>query len=100
MECQEMVSKLKEVAEGTATTVLEERAQVNKEQKGRNTNTAEGMTKTYVDRVKRGIPSIHNTAIARVETQCRKIRLIKAMGMVGEGMDELSEKHLVENVRG
>ena len=35
-------------------------------------------------------------AVLKAEMQQRKIRLIKAMGMVGEGLSDLSEKQLVE----
>ena len=38
----------------------------------------------------------HATVVARAESQKRKIWLVKATGLVGEGMSELSEKQLVE----
>ena len=38
----------------------------------------------------------HVLAIAKAATQQRKIRLIKATGMVGEGLSNLSKKQLVE----
>ena len=50
----------------------------------------------YTSRVKKGIPLTHSLAVARAETQKKKIRLIKAPGMVGEGLSELTEKQLVE----
>ena len=56
----------------------------------------EAIGQSYADRVRKGIPAAHATAVARAETQKRKIRLIKATGMVGEGMSELMEKQLVE----
>ena len=55
----------------------------------------EGMT-TYADRVKKGIPVAHALVVAKAVTQQRKIRLIKAMGTVGEGLSNLSKKKLVE----
>ena len=41
---------------------------------------------------------MHASAVARAELQKRKVRLIKAMGMMGVDIDELSEKQLVEKV--
>lgn len=48
------------------------------------------------DRVKSGIPVIHAAAVAKAELQKRKIRLVKATGMEGVGLSELTEKELVE----
>ena len=51
---------------------------------------------TYTDSVRRRVPTAHAAAVARAELQKRKFRLIKASGMVGAGMDALTEKQLVE----
>lgn len=42
------------------------------------------------------VPSTHITAVARAQTQKKRIRLVKATGMEGERMGELLEKQLVE----
>ena len=39
---------------------------------------------------------VHALAVAKAEIQKRRIRLIKATGMVGEGLSALMEKQLVE----
>ena len=54
------------------------------------------MPKTYADSVRNNIPPPHIVAVVRAIAQKRKIRLVKVIGMVGEGMVELSEKQLVE----
>ena len=63
---------------------------------GTSKGVEEEVKNTYMDRVKRGIPMIHSTAVVRTETQKIKIRLIKATSCSGKGINELSEKHLVE----
>ena len=56
----------------------------------------EEVMNTYTDRVKKKVPPTHAVVVARAETQKRKIRLITAMGIVGDGTRELTEKQLVE----
>ena len=48
-----------------------------------------------MDKVKRKVPPTHAAAVARADNQKRKIRLIKAAGMVGDGTNDLAEKQLV-----
>ena len=97
MDCQEVMTKIIGAAGSVASADVEGGSQRNAEQEGiREGAEEEGMTNTYADRVKRGIPTAHSMVIARTETQKRKIRLIKATGCSGEGMNQLSEKILVE----
>ena len=94
-----MVSELKEAMEGFATslasmeTILERVGRQSKERGGG------GGVGTYADIVRRCVPPGHATAVARAELQKRKIRLIKASGMVEAGMDLLMEKQLVEKAK-
>ena len=95
-ECHNVVSELKEAMEGFAMslesteTILERVGQQSKERGGG------GGVGTYTDIVRRRVPPGHATAVARAELQKRKIRLIKASGIVEVGMDLLTEKQLVE----
>jgi hypothetical protein len=50
----------------------------------------------YLKVLGRKIPAMHATAVAKAELQKRKIRLIKAAGLEGDGMGDLSEKQWVE----
>ena len=96
MGCQETIKKLKELAVGTAKVLVEERLQ---RKEGWIDVREEGMGelgRTYTERLKKGIPIVHASAVAKAEIQKRRIRLIKATGMVGEGMSMLTEKQLVE----
>jgi hypothetical protein len=92
-ECHNVVTELKDAMECFTTslanteTILE---RVGQQGEGR------GGGGTYADSVRRHVPSLHATVVARAELQKRKIRLIKASGMVEAGMDLLTEKQLVE----
>ena len=54
------------------------------------------MAKTYADKARANIPSTHLMVVVRMQVQRRRIRLVKAAGMEGVGLGELSEKQLVE----
>ena len=88
-----MVTEIKDAMESLTTslanteTILERVGQQGE---------ARGAGGTYADSVRRHVPPVHATAVARAELQKRKIRLIKALGMVEAGMDLLTEKQLVE----
>ena len=96
---KEAISKLKATIEEVLTMRVGERLQRGEEpNEGERlgTITTPMATDSYADKVKKSILSVHATAVARAKTQKRRIRLTKAMGMVGEGLSDLSEKQLVE----
>jgi len=51
---------------------------------------------TYADQVKKAIPTPHVSAIAKGEMQKRRVLLVRAIGMEGEVMGDLTEKKMVE----
>ena len=50
----------------------------------------------YADRAKKPIPAVHATMVVKAKLQKRKIRLIKAAELEGEGLEDLREKQWVE----
>lgn len=93
-ECQRLTADLKEAADGVAETIGEApRGRMN-ERREKSPGSIEGGT--YADRVKKTTPPMHAVAIARGEMQKRRVRLVKAAGLEGDGMAELTEKQLVE----
>ena len=50
----------------------------------------------YADRAKKPIPAVHATMVAKAKLKKRKIRLIKAAELEGEGLEDLTEKQWVE----
>ena len=69
---------------------LKQGVQVGDEGKG-------GASTSYANSLKKKIPAVHALAVARAELQKRKIRLIKVMGLKGDGLgDLLTEKQWVE----
>ena len=95
-ECQEAINKLKEVMEEAGNAIKETNIRRTDREDNENREKRIDMPKTYMDSVRNNIPTPHVVAVARAITQKRKIRLVKAIGMVGEGMVELLEKQLVE----
>ena len=89
-ECRNMVAELKDAVESVVTSL------VNNENGQQGKGGGTGVTSTYADSVRKRVPAMHATAVARAELQKRKIRLVKASGMEGAGMDVLTEKQLVE----
>ena len=77
-------------------TIKETNIQRTNREDNENREKRDETPKTYTDSVRNNIPTPHTAAVARAITQKRKIRLVKAIGMVGEGMVEISEKQLVE----
>jgi len=53
---------------------------------------------TYTDQVRKTTPPMHATVIERGEMQKQWVQLVKAAGIEGDGMAELTEKQLVEKV--
>lgn len=93
-ECQRLMADLKQAVDGVAEMIREApRGQVSKKQE-KSSGLAEGGT--YTDQVKKTMPLMHATVIARGEMQKRWVQLVKAAGLEGDGMAELMEKQLVE----
>jgi len=96
-ECQRLTADLKEATEEAAEMIGEipgRRADERREKSP--APMGEG---TYADRVRRNTappPPIHAVVIARGEMQKRRVQLVKAAGLEGDGMAELTEKQLVE----
>ena len=95
-DCQETITKFKGIMEGATALAMVGRTQADLELNGGEKDREENTMQTYTDRVKNKVPPTHATAVVRVENQKRKIRLIKAMGMTGEGTNNMTEKQLVE----
>ena len=95
-ECQEVMCKLKEVMKDAVPASRMGNLERDDGQEELVEEATEETLMMYASRVKKGIPPTHSLVVARVETQKKKIRLIKATGMVGEGLLELTEKQLVE----
>ena len=95
-DCQEVICKLKEVMKDVVSTGgLGDMERGNGREELADT-AMDDIMPMYASRVKKGIPSAHNVAVARAESQKKKIRLTKTLGMGGEGLSELTEKQLVE----
>lgn len=94
-ECRNVVSELKEAVEEAATSLENSKAEAQETQDagggGRNV-----IPSSYADSLKKKIPVMHAMVVAKAELQKRKIRLIKATGMEGEGLGDLTEKQWVE----
>ena len=93
-ECRGVVADLKEAIE-EATSSLE-LAGTNQRQEGLHNGGGGMETDSYADRVKKCVPAVHAAAVAKAELQKRKIRLIKAVGLTGDGVGDLTEKQWVE----
>ena len=96
LDCKEAIRKIKEVMKGTVSTNSDEKAQKGRTQEEVSKESMGEVAGSYADRVKKGILAAHNMAVTKVEVQKKKIRLIKATGMIGEGLSEMTEKLLVE----
>ena len=94
--CQEAIAKLKLATEGTYRMREEDNTYGNERLREDRAEEMGEMMKTYADRVKKKVPAEHALAVAKATNQQKKIRLIKALGMAGEGLNALSEKQLVE----
>ena len=87
-DCQEVISNLKGTLEKAILLQMEDRIHKDREPEGEErleSKMAWGLD-TYANRAKKCIPSGHITAVVRAKSQKRKIRLIKAPGMVGIGL--------------
>jgi hypothetical protein len=94
-ECRSVVSELREAVEEAATSL--ENAGANHRQGTQGDGGGQGVaSNSYANSVKKGIPAIHATVVAKAELQKRKIRLIKATGLGGDGLGDLTEKQWVE----
>lgn len=69
-------------------TLMERAIQLTVVQTAREKEGEVRRTDTYMDKVKNIVPPTHTTAVARVDIQRRKIRLITAAGMTGDGTKE------------
>lgn len=89
------MSELKEAVEEVTTSLGN--AGSNQQQEGPYDDEGGGRaTDSYTDKVKKRVPAVHAAAVARAELQKRKIRLVKATGMTGDGVGDLTEKQWVE----
>ena len=80
--CQETIDKYKGVIEVVTALIKDGGIQRNTGQNEGTRVDEEEVMNTYADRVKKKVPP--TVVVARAETQKRKIRLITAMGMVGD----------------
>ena len=99
-DCRLAVSDMRDAVE-TAVTALENAGALYEiQQEGIKATEAElaahTRPTTYADRAKKTIPAVHATVVAKAELQKRKIRLIKAAELEGEGLGDLTEKQWVE----
>ena len=99
-DCRLAVHDMRDAVE-TAVTALENAGALYEiQQEGLKATEAElavhTRPTTYADRAKKTIPAVHATAVAKAELQKRKIRLIRAAELEGEGIGDLTEKQWVE----
>ena len=73
MDCQETIINFKQVLKEAAMKMTEEKTSTNGGQREGGRENGEETRQSYADRVKIGIPTPHITAVAKVETQKRKI---------------------------
>jgi hypothetical protein len=96
-ECQRLTADLKEATEEAVEMIGDVPGRRAEERREKSpAPMGEG---TYADRVRRNTappPPMHAVVIARGEMQKRRVRLVKAAGLEGDGMAELTEKQLVE----
>ena len=86
MECQVVMTKIIGAAGSAASADVEGGSRRNAEQEGiREGAEEEGTTNMYTDRVKRGIPTVHSTAIVRTETQKGKSGLLRLLDIAAKG---------------
>ena len=101
-DCRLAVQDMRDAVE-TAVTALENAGAICEiQQEGLKATATEAelaahtRPTTYADRAKKPIPAVHATMVAKAELQKRKIRLIKAAELEGEGLGDLTEKQWVE----
>jgi hypothetical protein len=102
-ECQRLTADLKEVTEEAVEMIGEVPGRWENERREKSPEpVGEGM---YADQVRRNMAPLlpmHAVVIAQGEMQKKWVQLVKAAGLEGDGMAELTEKQLVEkaNVAG
>ena len=92
-ECRNVVTELKVAVEGVIVSLGS--AEGDRKTGERGGDRRDG-TESYADSVKRKVPAMHAMAVAKAELQKKRIRLVKASGMGGEGLGDLTEKQWVE----
>ena len=94
-ECRNVASELKEAAEEVVASLGsvkgDDRQETREGGGGGRENSYAGSVKKKVP-----VPAVHAMAVARAELQKKRIRLIKATGMGGDGLGDLTEKQWVE----
>ena len=94
-ECCNVASELKDAAEEVVVSLGgvkgDERRDMREGGEGGRGDSYAGSVKK-----KAPIPAAHAMAVARAELQKKRIRLIKATGMGGDGLGDLTEKQWVE----
>ena len=93
-ECWKVVSELKDAVEEVVTSLgsVEEGMKAQGDVGGRCDEPSE----SYANSMKRRVPAMHAMVVAKAEFQKKRIRLVKASGMGGEGLGDLTEKQWVE----
>jgi hypothetical protein len=97
-ECRNVMMELKEAVEeaGAIRSKKEEKQEEGQGEWGGGEMM--GNTDSYAERVKKvaPVPAAHATAVAKAELQKRRIRLVKATGLGGDTLGDLTEKQWVE----
>jgi hypothetical protein len=93
-ECRNVVSELRDAVEEVSTS-LENTGAARKQEVSGAGGGEIGVPDTYANSLKKKIPAMHATMVARAELQKRRIRLVKATGMEGDGLGDLTEKQWV-----
>jgi hypothetical protein len=97
-ECRNVVAEIKEAVEEAGVTWSNGEGKQEKEGQDEECGMTTGNPESYAECVKKAspVPAVHAAAVARAELQKRRIRLIKATGLGGDGLGDLTEKQWVE----
>lgn len=95
-ECQSVVAELKDAVEEVTTSLGNVEAVHKRGAQSVGEGGTDAAVGSYANRVKGKVPAMHATVVAKAELQKRKIRLIKATGLGGDGLGDLTEKQWVE----
>ena len=93
-ECRNMVTELKDAVEEVVKSLGS--TEEGRKARGGASGNCDDLTDSYADSVKRKVPAMHAMVVAKAELQKKRIRLVKASGMGGEGLGDLTEKQWVE----
>lgn len=95
-ECRSVVMELKGAMEEVTVMVENAGVKLRLEAQGVGGGRRQNDADSYADSVKKRVPTMHAPVVARAELQKKRIRLIKATGMGGDGLGDLTEKQWVE----